>query len=311
MTSTSGAAPAKIALWALLASLALGGCATLPQDPEQRALYVDLRRVVEGETRTQWLIDKIELEEIATPVLRSTCQVRPEARAALRAWLTEQLVAEGGPAREAYQESHSLDGLGEALALERVRLALDYGESRLEDCPFWLEPSADFRGVHADTDRFVLLAESSGGGSLTITPERTRVGGEGSGRLLAAWGVDDGLTLATGAEFGGRGLLSTRPEDDALSTLFTAAVPLLARFYDLNQVYDLEVAAVAFSPTRDVSPRYGGRAVFAVGVPTQRLGAFMPLAMLQLTYDVYPASQGEPLTHVIRLGTRVSLDADF
>jgi hypothetical protein len=299
------------ALLAPLALASLGACATLPQDPEERALYVDLRRVIEGESRTQWLVDRVELEEIANPVLRSTCQARPAKRLALRAWLDERILAEGGPAREAYRETKSLDGLEETLSLERVRLALDYGQAHLDDCPFWLEPDADFRGVHADTDRFILLAESNSGASLTINNKRSRPGGGGSGRVMVGWGVSDGLTLATGAEFGGRGLLSTRPEDDALSTLFTAGIPLLARFYDVTSVYDLEVAAVAFSPTRSIEPRYGGRAVFAAGVTTVRLGAFMPLAMLQVAYDVYPSSQGEPLTHIVQLGTRVSLDADF
>jgi hypothetical protein len=301
-----------LSAWGALVALALwcAGCASLPAEPAQQGLYLDLLRVVENEARTQWLVDRLELEEIAAQTLRSTCQAPPEVRAGLRQWIEGQVAVAGGPAEAAFARTGSLDGLDEALTLERVGMALDYGEVHREDCPFWLKEEAAFRGVHADTERLVLLVESSGGGSLILTPARSRVGGDGSGRVLLGWGVDSGLTLALGGEFGGRGLLSTRPEDDALGTFFTAGAPLLARFYDLTRVYDVEVAAVAFSPTDEVAPRFGARAVFAAGVTTARVGAFMPLAMLQVTYDYYPASRGEPETHILRLGTRVSLDID-
>ncbi len=286
------------------------GCATLPQEPVERALYVDLQRVIANETRTQWTVDRIELEEIATQVLRSTCRVEAPRQAALRLWLDEQIAAQGGPAKERYLKTHSLDGLDETLSLERVIMALDYGEAHKDDCPFWIEKEPGFRGVHSDTERLVLLIESSGGGIVILDDKRTRVGGEGSGRVLLGLGTDNGLTLGVGAELGGRGLLSAQKGDEALSTLVTAGIPLLLRVHDLTKVYDFEVAAVAFSPTRDAKPRFGERVVFAGGVSTVRVGSFMPLAMLQLTYDIYPASEGEPLTHIFRLGTRVSLDID-
>lgn len=291
-------------------ALALGACASVPEPHAQRALYLDLRRIVDNESRADWLVDRVELEQIAVPVLRSTCQVTPEDRARLRGWLDAQLELQGGRPQDAFAQGTPLDDLDEALALHRVQMALDYGEAHRADCPFWLTPNPDFEGVQLDAGRFVILAESRGGGGLYISPSRTRIGGGGGGRVLPGWGVSERLTLAMGLEFGGQALISTSQEDQDLSTLVLVAAPFLVRLQDLSRVLDFEVAALSLTETQKVEPRLGVRGSVGLGVTTARVSAFLPIALLQVGSDFYPAQDDREYLWTLWLGTRFSLDVD-
>ncbi len=306
--------------WVTLAlgvALGSGGCATVPNDVAERALYIDMYRTVLTKERVDWVVDRTELESLAPNLFRSACQVTPETRTSLLTWLDQEIEREGGSAKALYKKNGGdLGAVSDLLTLERVRSALQYAHKRAEkDCPFWIEYDPDFLGVQRDAGRFVLLLESTGEGTLVFRGDEFAVAAGGAGRVLPAWGVSENLTIGIGAELGGRGLLSTggagEQQNQELDALVSGGIPLLFRFHDLTRAYDVEVAAVAFTQfgvENSIQP--GGRIAFAVGVPTVRVGAFLPIAMLQLTYDFYPATDTAPQTHLIRAGTRFVIDID-
>ena len=81
---------------------ALSGCVTLPNGPAERSLYLDLRKIVDANEDGGWTVDWLRLQANAEPALRSACQVEPQARAALDAWLGDEIQRVGGPAEQQY-----------------------------------------------------------------------------------------------------------------------------------------------------------------------------------------------------------------
>ncbi len=295
----------------LATALVAGGCATLPDGPVERGLYRDLTQIVETRQRTEWVVDRAEIEQASTTAMRSVCKTEPARREALAAWLDGLIAAEGGPAPEAWlrrgRDRREIDDL---LTLERTRALLGYAHARAaEDCPFWLNPDPEFRGVHTSTDRLVLLLESRGAAALIRREGGWVVGGGGAGRLMPAWGLDDRLVLGVGAEVGGFGLLGEGSDGDtAIDASFTAAVPLLVRLVDGTRIWDFEAGLTTF--VGEHTWPVGYRVAFGGGVATLRVGAFMPVIVVYLGYEYHPQRGPNEPMHLIGAGTRVGLDFD-
>ncbi|MBW2454265.1 MAG: hypothetical protein JRI68_07135 [Deltaproteobacteria bacterium] len=302
-----------LALIALGASSLSLGCATLPDDPVQRALYSDARQVVETRERIGWIIDRTEYEAASSSLLQSVCQVPQDKTIELLDWLDGRIAEEGGPAEEAYRrEDEDLGAIDELLTLERMRGALEYTDSLTQDdCPFWLEPDPEFTGVQTDTHRFLLLVESFGGGSL-IFKGGVHLGGGGALRVMPGYGFTDRLTIAMGIELGGSGAVSGvgTDEDQEIVARPTGAIPLLFRLHDDTWVYDLELAAITQYYEDSLSLPPGGRIALAAGIKTVRIGSLMPIAVGFLGYEIEPAYRDLPVSHAIRIGTRVGVDFD-
>lgn len=274
----------------------------------QSALYQDVRQVVVTKERTSWVIDRVALDDIASALMTSACQAPPEARAGTRAWIREQQQLTGDP-EALFAETEEIDDA--ALTLHRVGLALGYAEEHIEaDCPFFLPPDPEFAGIQIDRDRFLLFLESNPNAAVLIEGDKTSLSGGGAGRLLFGYGFSDHFTMAIGGELGGRGLISTGSSEQNLGAIFTQAIPLVFRFRDLSQIYDIEISATSFTTAENPRIHPGVRFVLGTGVATQRVRGFMPLAMGQVGYEFYPAGDGQPTTHLIRLGTAFSLDFD-
>jgi hypothetical protein len=287
---------------------ALTGCASLPADPAQSALFQDVRQVVVMKERTSWVVDRVELDDIAPELLTSVCQATPEARAGLRAWVAGEAAAIGRP-DEIFAETGEVDD--DALTMSRVELALAYADRHAgQDCPFYLEQDEAFPGVQIDRDRFLLFLESNPNAAVLIEGDKTSLAGGGAGRLLLGYGFTDHFTVALGGEFGGRGLISTGGGEQKVGAIFTQAIPLVFRFRDLSQIYDVEISATSFTTPENPRIHPGVRVVLGTGVATLRVRGFLPLAMGQIGYEFYPAGDGQPTTHLIRVGTAFSLDID-
>jgi hypothetical protein len=290
-----------------------GACATLPAQPVERALFVDLRKSVELSESTGWYVDESQLRNNAENILRSACQVDPALRDDLDAWLSGQIELAGGSAEQVYlAHGKDLGAADKVLALERTRMFLRYANQHAAtDCPFWLTPKDDFIGVQGDAHRFVLLAETNGFGSLVIEGSNAALGGGGGGRLLVAHGIGPQLTLAVGGEVGGVGAFV--PNDKGgrgLDTTFTAGVPILLRWTRYSRLLDFEVAPVArLNPGEPVLPP-GIRSSVGVGLTTMRASSFMPYAVLWVGYEYHPASNDSPRDHSMLIGTRVGIDWD-
>jgi hypothetical protein len=295
---------------ALTAALA-SACATLPDPPVQRALYVDLRKAVELSDDTGWVVDRVQLEANAEDAMRSACQVAASERDDLDAWISGQLALGGGSAAELYRKhDRDLGAAADALALERTRALLRYAQAHAaEDCPFWLEPDEEFRGVQTDDGRFVLLAETQGFGAVIVESGEAGLGGGGGGRLLLARGFGPRLTLGVGGEVGGTGAFVEDEEGKrGIETTFTAGVPLLLRVSSFARIFDFEAAARFRVDPGDALPPPGVRVSFGVGISTMRSSAFMPYGLLWLGYEHHPAFRDDPADHSVLVGTRVGVD---
>ncbi len=295
------------------AALAVVGCVTLPEPPAERALYFDLRSIVETETRIDWVLDAHEIEQAAPAIMTSACQATPDTRLALSGWLDTRLAAEGGTARQIWEASGGdLDAAHEALLIERISAALRYADAHQPDCPFWLRPDPDFDGVQTNTHRLVIFAESMGSGQLIIQGGDAAIGGTGIGRLIPAVGITDRLTLGIGAELG---VASTFPRTEngarSVKAVATGGIPILARFSDGTFRYDVDLGAVARATRNEYEGlRYGGRVALAFGVATLRIAGVMPYATIWAGYEYLAPGAGEPESHIIRAGSRVGVNWD-
>lgn len=296
---------------ALVLSCLLAACATLPAHPAERALYVDVQKALQAESRLGWTVDRVEIQEAAAQAEPSACRVPKQRRANLYKWVEQRIAIEGGPAEQQFARGVERDELDDVIALERTRSLLDSIELHVpEDCPFWVRASEDFEGIHSVANRFVAIAESMGGGSLSIGSGRVLAGAGGAVRLFGAYGPGPHLQLALGLEAGGDAVL----EEETRGTLapegaFRFGAPLLVRWTDIDRVYDVELAAVTRLTSRELTP-WGLRVAIAGGVSGLRRLGFMPALQIYVGYEIYPEQDIFALQHVLRLGTRVGLDWD-
>ena len=297
--------------WLLASTCA--ACATLPEQPVERALFVDLRKFVELNQSSGWYVDRSQLENNAEDILRSACQVDAARRDNLEAWLNGQIALEGGSAERVYRaHGEDLGAAADVLALERTRTFLRYAAAHTaDDCPFWLTPRDDFKGVQGDAHRMVLLAETTGYGSVVLEGSNAAIGGGGGGRLLFAHGIGPQYTLAIGGEIGGVGAFVANDKGGrSLDTTFVAGIPLLFRWTRYSRIFDFELAPIARLNPGDPLLPPGIRASIGGGLATMRASSFMPYALLWLGYEFHPSDSNSPADHSLHIGTRVGIDWD-
>ena len=317
------------ALLALVSCLVVG-CTPLPQTRPTRGLYVDLRKAVELQEQSDWVVDRLEVEDALEGVMASVCASTRDAREDLRSWLNDRIDAEAGhgaseqssPSEVLYRRDGKMSSRAEDVrTLERVRLMLDGAEDVARECPYWLDQETDFAGNESDERRFVVLAESIGAAALRVADGEIGVGGGGGGRVLLGYGVSARLTLALGIEVGASGTL---PETDEGTRTFEAvassAVPLLLRISDVSRHFDVELAWSTLYT--EGATRHGLRVGLGYGLSTPRVASFMPYALLWVGYEVFapsssssssssaPRSRTDAVEHGILLGTRVGVNWD-
>ena len=298
-------------LWLCLSLGALTACATLPKQPTERAYYVDVRKALHAEARLGWTVDRVEIAEAAVQAEPSACRVSPAHRAALRSWVALHIAAAGGPAEQQFKAGVEVDDLDPVIDLERTRALLDDVELHVPaDCPAWVKPSERFYGLHSTAHRFILIAESMGGGSLSLVHRQVQAGGGGAARVFAGYGFSTHWMAAAGLEAGGDATL--QKEHDMAGALapqgaFRFAVPAILRLTDIDRIYDLELAAVTRLANQQLKP-WGARIAIAGGIAGLRRIGLMPSLQILLGYEIYPAQSGLSAEHVIRFGTRVGVD---
>jgi len=298
----------------LVALSALAACVTpAPDDRQERALYLDVSRIVETRETVEWFVDKHEVEQVAPGAMRSSCRVDPALQLRVMAWTEQRIEDLGGPARLQFKhDGKAMSELREVVTLERTLQTLKYAYEHDGDCPFWIEYDAFFTGVHNDEGHFVLLLESGGSGAVLVQKDKISLGGGGSGRALAAWGASEYLTVGIGAEVGGTGTISEEKggTQDVAATV-AVGVPLLLRFIYHERLYDLDLAAVNLGTYTSIEFNPGFRVAVGTGLATVRTGWFMPVGVVQLAYEFHPAGNQLPTTHFFRIGSRFGLDVRF
>lgn len=302
--------PRYVLILLALLVLLVTACSPLPRNPTERALYQDLRKIVETRERGEWMIEYAEVERATPKAMQSVCQVDSARVRDLSSWITSQIEQKGGSPEEQFEDGVPLRKLREELSLGRTRAVLRSAEDKRDRCPFYLRPSDDFRGVHQTTSRFVLLGESVATVSTSIRGNSVFTGAGGAGRLMPAWGVSHRLLVGIGAEVGGTAGLSplSGDEDQELETRVQGSVPLLLRFSDLATIIDLEVAATGVTSPTKPAPDWGFRASVAGGVSTVRINKLLPYFTVMVAYQYFPWTN--PRTHMILAGTRIGFAFD-
>lgn len=303
----------RVARYLALLVVLSTGCAALPPAPE-RGLYVDLRQVVASAERLDWVVDDLEVAALRPDIMRSVCLTPPAERRALQAWIAARVQALGGPSAVAYaQAGEDAPELAKIQHLERVGLLLTAAEGSVQRCPYWLKAEPSFAGVHADADRWVLLAETMPSLQILLAEGAdTRIGGAGLGRILLGRGISHRLTLAAGFETGLASVISQEDGGElAITPAFAVGVPILLRFSDGPVRTDLGAAFTARSPEIDFNEvRYGVRWSVGAGVATLRILGVQPYVMLWTGHEYQFAGGGDPGQHGIRVGTRVGVNWD-
>lgn len=303
----------SLAAAAVVAPL-LFGFGPAPEAQPERALYLDLQKIVDSRARFEWVADRIEAEEAARQAMRSLCQVDAAGRERLRAWIAAEIQSRGGPAAAQFAAGVPLGDLGKVMRLERVRVVMDVVEPRLGgECGFWSQPDPAFAGVQTDARRFVIFVESNGGGQLYLNYHPLTFGGTGAGRMLLGYGLDDRFTLAAGPELGAA---STFPRDEKTGTrsvkaAFLAGAPLVLRYVHSTFLLDSELGVTARAPEDDLEGwQFGYRAMVGLGTSEPRIGDFMGYLLFTMGYELVPGNDIHETAHILRLGTRLGFDWD-
>lgn len=297
----------------VLALLAPENAAAEQPTRAEAALLHDLAKIVESKANSGWKIDRYEIETMMPDALQSICTTPEKARLDALERQAQTVASLGGPVAEAYRKNGGkLSGLGDLLAATRVHALLAEALKRAPaECPFWIEPSAEFRGLQTDAYRFTLNLETDGLFLLRRTEGKFLPGAGGSGRLLLGRGLSERWTMLFGLEFGGWALIEQNEEQTNFPLEFIGAVPVVVRHVRETWQYDLELAPVAFLTQSDLRPSVGGRVGVSIGVSTLRIRRIMPWAGLQLSAEYYPENDVRASVTVIKGGGRVGFDWDF
>lgn len=318
--------PGSTLVVALLIAAASACAPTLPTEQPQRALVRDLQRVVDVRRGIGWLVDESELHVVLPQGLKAVCQVPEADRAAALGWLDRAIAAEGGPdvARRWRERGRDLDEVADLLRLSRARLLLQRADEWVKQgrCPFWLEPSPRFRGVHVQDQRFIFTIEGGGRVTQEFALGSVRVGGGGSGRLLAGYGFGETWALTTGFEFGGGAQftnLQLGQQSELPQLVAQAVVPVVLRWqFGLTAHAELEAGPMAYvgratanAATGAVAVHYnwGIHAGTAIGASYLRLQrGFIPKFAVAFTIDHVPGVGARPTLTQVGVGVRTGVD---
>ncbi|HEX9622042.1 MAG TPA: hypothetical protein VF989_17975 [Polyangiaceae bacterium] len=311
MSATSSARLcAAVAVGAILSVLSAARARAEPGSESRAsaaALVMDLRRIVDSETSVGWFVDAAAFESVHADVMESVCRATPEARRLAEAWLAAEAHL-NGDARKLYTAAGNrvTDRVERALTSARLLGAMRIASRRAaSDCPFWVEPSAAFRGRQLIRDHAVLALETGGVAQLRYTEKTVTLGAGGAARLLAGYGFGGRVTLLGGIEFGGGAMLRPNTEPTEFVVNYFPALPLLVRLHRLAWHYDVEVAPVAVFQADDGDFSYGLRGGFTVGVSALRTRGILPWAGVGTTAEYYFASGGREPAAFVRAGLRV------
>jgi hypothetical protein len=273
----------------------------------EAGLLHDISKIVESKQTTGWLIDRYELEKMMGDALSSVCRAPEEARQAALAQCEQAIVTLGGPLEKAYRENGgSLDGLSDLVFATRVRDLLAEAITRAPaDCPAWIPPDPEFKGLQTDAGRFTLELE---GGGLFVYHDKL-LGGGGSGRVLGAYGLSQHWSVLAGGEFGGAALFKQGDGGTEFPIEFVFATPVVLRLLDLTWHYDLEAAPVVF--LQDGSTNVGVRAGVLLGISTLRIRGIMPWAGIGFAAERYFDGAERDGFLLLKGGARVGLDWDL
>lgn len=301
--------------WVLCCALLLTAVPALAEDLTARAveaLVQDIRKLVAAQEDMGWKIDAYEIEDLMPDALVSVCRTSEAVRRQALGRLDRRIAELGGPLQEAFAQTGSIDELGELVTATRQRDLLAEALLRAPaQCPLWLAPDPEFRGIQTDAHRFTLTVEAGGILLAQVSGGRRDIGGGGSGRLLLLYGLDHSWSLLGGAELGGSALFQRGEETTQFPLQFQLAAPLVLRHHLLTFHHDLELAPLFFFTEDDTRLSYGVRMGGLLGLSTFRIRGIIPWAGLGLAFEYLFKSAYRPQVAALKGGARAGFDWDF
>jgi hypothetical protein len=272
-------------------------------DPAADALAFDVWRIIDARESGGWLIDEEASRAIAPDLMESVCRASPETRAAALARFTREREALGDP-RRLFQEDGALTPRVEAaLSAERRYQALERANQAAPDCPFWLLPDAEFRGLQSTRERFIFNFDTGGTLQLRHTDDWT-IGAGGFGRLLGGYSFTR-VSLLAGIEFGGGALLEPGTQPTEFVINYMPSLPLIVRLHHEAWHLDLEAAPVALFQPSDTALSFGARAGVTVGISALRVRGVLPWIGLGIATEYHFENAARPAAQYLRGGLRV------
>ncbi len=296
-------------------ALALCGCARpLPPRAPQATLYRDLERLVTVSETTGWYIDRVELNKLQTDTLLSVCAADPDTRQALLGWLDARIAAMGGPVQKAWRaHGKRRSAIKKLLTVWRIRMTLARAMKEApEDCPFWIEPSPQFRGRQISDDRWQLTLGGGGKGIVLSQGGQTDLLFGGAGRLLLGRTFGDRVGLYFGGEAGASAAFPKK-QDGTRGNLVVGidmVAPVVVRYTLLNSYVEVEAGPMGSvnEEDRHLAPGFHGGLGF--GGRATRKRWFFPGAVFGVSYErTYP--RGAPAVQTIKIGLRVAVNIDL
>jgi hypothetical protein len=270
------------------------------------ALLFDLSRIVSAEENGGWLLDDLAQNEIHRDVMESVCRATAEVRARAQLRLREQSAA-AGDARALFERAggQRSSQVEAALEAQRTLAALQRGAAAAErECPFWLRPDPEFRGLQSLRDRWIVNFDTGGTATLRRSQGEWSVGAGGFGRVLGGYSFTR-VSLLAGIEFGGGALVVPNTHPTAFVVNYIPALPVLLRWQRDAWNVDLEAASVGLFQAGNTRLSYGLRGGVTVGVSGLRLRGILPWVGIGFASEYHFDNSARPAAWYLRGGLRV------
>jgi hypothetical protein len=253
------------------------------------ALLFDLARIVAAEENSGWLLDESAQNEIHRDVMESVCRSTPEVRARAEQQVREQSATAGDPRalfeRAGGRRSSEVDA---ALEAQRTLAALQRAAAAApRECPFWVRPDPEFRGLQSTRDRWIINFDTGG-----------------FGRVLGGYSFTR-ISLLAGAEFGGGALVVPNSHPTAFVVNYIPAIPVLLRWHRDAWNLDLEAASVGLFQAGNTRFSYGLRGGMTIGVSGLRVRGILPWVGIGVASEYHFENSARPAAWYLRGGLRV------
>jgi hypothetical protein len=270
------------------------------------ALLFDVARIVDSEASSGWLIDEVEQAKVHPDVMESVCRATLAVRALALSRLGGEAARAGEPqALYAQARGELTSEVRNALAVTRHLRALEGALNAAgRECPFWLRPDPEFRGIQSTRDRWIINFDTGGIAQLRRTEGTWAVGAGGFGRLLGGYSFTR-VSLLTGLEFGGGALIQPHTHPTTFVINYLPAIPVILRLHQQAWNIDLEAAPVALFQAGNTTPSYGLRGGVTVGLSSLRLRGILPWVGLGIASEYHFENEARPGAWYLRGGLRV------
>jgi hypothetical protein len=253
------------------------GTSKSPSESSVEALIFDLTRIVDAEEGSGWLIDEAALRNVHPGLMESVCRATPDVRERALARVTREGAESGDPRAEYAQAGGELtDRVEAAISASRRALALGVAITKAPvECPFWLRPDPEFRGLQSTRDRWMLNFDTGGTAQIRNSAGSWTLGAGGFGRLLLGYGFTH-VSLLGGVEFGGGALLEPNTNPTQFAVNYIPALPFLVRLHRGAWHLDCEAAMVGLFQAGNTELSYGVRGGLTLGISSLRLRGVLP-----------------------------------